>query len=835
MNNRLLNHSPAPRTAFGLVAWLEQTKIILPLKGLECTFDVCGDVVSVEMDQIFHQNNAQPLDCLYSFPLPASAAIYRCEMHVNGRIIRAKVEERERARQLAREKKAAGHRTALVEMERDNLFTLSLGNVQPGDVVVIRFAYFQTLTRLGDWTSFHVPFCPGMRYVPGTPLLRAPRGRGAQDDTDEVPDASRISPPRIDRLHPNAAYLSVNGVLEQTASELKDISSPSHPMLVSPSAETVKVALADQGAVPDCDFVLRWTEAQPQQVKRSGWVSHSPSDTFALLRLCAPLQVAVSDVYAQDIYFLIDRSGSMQGLKWRKAVQAFHQFLQTLGKQDRVWATFFESQFRDFAEKPLPVHQMMADPAVRELESLGADGGTELLPALEHVLEKVGAHSTGRPAALVLITDGQIGNEAAVLDRLARHANLRVNVFGIDVAFNDGFLNKLAAQHHGASCLMAPQDDIAGAVARLGDRLRRPVLTSIRPPQGWELAGADLPGLHAGEILSLPLRLMPRQASETGQAIISGNLDKFSPRPTTTVTLEATLPDGVRQQYHFDLTETNSSAPRLLWMKRRIDLFLAKGQKEEAIALARESNLVCEGAAFIAWDETEKVAVSRPESELYQPSMALFDTTRVGTAGVIESLSFGAGSDLGRGEVAAGTAGVIESLSFGAGLVHKSFFSLSARRSARSDTSGKLGEYIGAFTTPRLTDWIMKYRKHCQKSTGSGGQDFTPLLSAFVNDSLFQTPAGIQLADWLVSWAISGPPGKLSDLVHLHELVDHLQKASGQSPAKRVKIILDWVNNRVPFDQRKKALVRLAGLQEELGLKTKTEGHVPAPQGPTQF
>src|SRR5437867_4140764 len=146
MKNRILKPAPAERLAFGLIAWLEQTKITLPLKGLECAFNVCGDVLSVELDQIFQQNSAQPLGCLYTFPLPAGAAVYRCELHVNGRVIRAKVEERERARQLAQEKKAAGHRTALVEMERDNLFTLSLGNVQPGDVIVIRFAYFQTLS-----------------------------------------------------------------------------------------------------------------------------------------------------------------------------------------------------------------------------------------------------------------------------------------------------------------------------------------------------------------------------------------------------------------------------------------------------------------------------------------------------------------------------------------------------------------------------------------------------------------------------------------------------------------------------------------------------------------
>src|SRR5215813_2756634 len=152
MSNRI-SDTTITRSPFGLMAWLESTRVVLPLKGVECAFHVCGEVIDVEIDQIFEQTNSRPLDCLYSFPLPAGAAVYRCEMHVNGRMIRAQVEERERARELAREKKAAGYRTALVEMERDNLFTLSLGNVQPGDVIVIRFAYFQTLARLGDWTS----------------------------------------------------------------------------------------------------------------------------------------------------------------------------------------------------------------------------------------------------------------------------------------------------------------------------------------------------------------------------------------------------------------------------------------------------------------------------------------------------------------------------------------------------------------------------------------------------------------------------------------------------------------------------------------------------------
>jgi hypothetical protein len=60
-------------------------------------------------------------------------------------------------------------------------------------------------------------------------------------------------------------------------------------------------------------------------------------------------------------------------------------------------------------------------------------------------------------------------------------------------------------------------------------------------------------------------------------------------------------------------------------------------KQDEAIALARRNNIVCEGSAFIAWDETEKVSVS--SRELYQPA---FDLTDIELFGTVADASFGA-------------------------------------------------------------------------------------------------------------------------------------------------------------------------------------------------
>ena len=121
--------SPGPiREPFGLVAIIQSKRTILPLKGVECDFSVVSGSAEVTMTQIFRQENEKSLDCEYEFPLPPEASVYHCEADINGRTIRAQVRERQEARRLAAEKKAAGYRTALVESERENLFTLSLGN-----------------------------------------------------------------------------------------------------------------------------------------------------------------------------------------------------------------------------------------------------------------------------------------------------------------------------------------------------------------------------------------------------------------------------------------------------------------------------------------------------------------------------------------------------------------------------------------------------------------------------------------------------------------------------------------------------------------------------------
>src|SRR6516164_4813463 len=583
-------------TAFGLIAWLEQTQIHLPLKAIECRFEASGPAVNVQIDQIFHQSAGRPLDVTYSFPLPSKAAAHRCEMIVNGRTIRAKVVEQGAAREIARLKQAQGRRTTLVEMERGNLFTLSLGNVQPDDIIIIRFAYVEELDAVEDELALQIPFNPGVRYVPVKPLLRVNSGRGAADDTDQVPDASRRSPPRIDQMHPDAARISLSGRLDGCDVDLCSISSPTHPTAVRPTGGSFEIFLPINVAVPDRDFVLRWRRVSRPDLQSIAWISSDGEETYALIQLAAPDNLP-TDREGSDLYFLVDRSGSMEGEKWAKTADALIAFVKATTQQDRIWITFFESTYRDFAENPLWRDALLRDPNFQSLAKLGTGGGTELLPALRHVLGIHQRFSGPRRSHIILITDGQVANEEAVLKEVSGNAVL-VHCFGIDHAVNEAFLRQLSGQQRGTNVFLTPNDNLVRPIAIVGSRLSRPVFTHLALEGDWELAGTELPDIYVGQVIFAPIRTNGNRSDLK----VAGK--DSAGRPWTV-------------QLHAQAAKTD--LPKLIWMKRRIESLLQCGEAREAIALAEKANLACRGAAFIAWDDAEEVAIA--QREVYQPSL----------------------------------------------------------------------------------------------------------------------------------------------------------------------------------------------------------------------
>ena len=218
-------------------------------------------------------------------------------------------------------------------------------------------------------------------------------------------------------------------------------------------------------------------------------------------------------------------------------------------------------------------------------------------PALRHVLGIHQRYSAQRRSHIILITDGQVANEEAVLKEVSGEA-LPVHRFGIDHAVNEAFLRQLAGQQRGTSVFLTPNDDLVRPVAILGSRLNRPAFTHLTLDKDWELAGTELPDIYVGQVAFAPVRTKGNRSDVK----VAG---KDSAGRPSIIQLHA--------------QDVKTDLPKLIWMKRRIESLLQGGKVKEAITLAEKANLVCRGTAFIAWDEAEEVAIA--QDEVYQPSL----------------------------------------------------------------------------------------------------------------------------------------------------------------------------------------------------------------------
>src|SRR5687767_14959945 len=140
-----------------------------PLKHTDVTADVAGFIARVRVTQTFHNPTKEKIEAIYVFPLPHEAAVDEMTMVLGERKIVGLIKRRAEARSIYQAALAAGQTAALLEQERPNIFTQSVGNIEPGQAVKIEIAYVDVLKYDMGSYEFRFPMVVGPRYIPGTP------------------------------------------------------------------------------------------------------------------------------------------------------------------------------------------------------------------------------------------------------------------------------------------------------------------------------------------------------------------------------------------------------------------------------------------------------------------------------------------------------------------------------------------------------------------------------------------------------------------------------------------------------------------------------------------
>jgi Ca-activated chloride channel family protein len=512
----------APRGGLLLRSAPDAPPVPAPLLATDVRISVSGIVARATVRQRFHNPTAVWQEGVYVFPLPENAAVDHLEMRTGERVIEGVIRERAAARAEYEQAKAEGRKASLIEEQRPNVFTTRVAHLGPGEDIDITLEYQQTLRYDAGTFRLRFPMVVAPRYIPGSVVAAATAGTGWAEATDEVPDATEITPPVVPpamgRINPVTLAVDLN-----PGFALARLESPTHAITVGEAADgRHRVELASAVAAASRDFELAWTPDCGSAPGAALFTEVRDGGVYALLMVNPPQAESGTPRAPREVVFVVDTSGSMEGTSIVQAREALQLALERLQPGDRFDVIEFNSSARALFGSPLPAEPATVARARAFVAGLKARGGTEMRPALELALKP--GRSPGFVRQVVFLTDGAVGNESALFTLIRdRLGDRRLFTVGIGSAPNSHFMTKAAQFGRGSHTTIGDVREVAQRMGELLRKLESPVLTDIAItwPGRADVYPSQVPDLYVGE----PIVVSAALESTDGEVVLRGRRD----------------------------------------------------------------------------------------------------------------------------------------------------------------------------------------------------------------------------------------------------------------------------------------------------------------------
>lgn len=478
--------------------------------AMDTTVDmqVRGLLAEVSVRQTYRNDSSQWREGRYLLPLPENAAVGALTLRIGDRLIEGEIREKEEAKAVYAAAAANGQRASLVEQNRPNLFQTTVANIGPGEEVEIEVRYWQPVLYQDGVFSLGLPLTLTPRYVPGNDTSYARAGGEGRFRMLPVANAAEALPKAAASDDAGSA-LPPSVVLTaeiEPGLPLQSLTSPSHAITVSGEGNTYRVTLSNLVEATDREFVLRW-EPVPSKAPRSAvFTDRIGGEDFALVMLVPP--TLPSAPLPRELILVIDNSGSMMGASMEQAIEAADRALARLKPGDRFNVVRFDDTFDLLFPTPVPAQPGNVARARAYVRSLQAEGGTEMLPALQAAF--AGQAPAGFLRQVVLATDAAVGNEAQLLEVIDNErGEARLFPVGIGSAPNGHFLRKAAETGRGTQTLIRDVNEVTERMDALLAKLDKPAMRDIQLdwPGVAEMYPERVPDLYDGEALQVVARL----------------------------------------------------------------------------------------------------------------------------------------------------------------------------------------------------------------------------------------------------------------------------------------------------------------------------------------
>ncbi|MBV7519776.1 marine proteobacterial sortase target protein [Ensifer sp. ENS12] len=588
-----------------------------PRLATDVTIDVNGPIMRTRVTQRFENPSKGWVEGTYVFPLPEDSAVDTLKMQIGDRFIEGQIKPRQEAKEIYEQAKAEGKKAALLEQQRPNIFTNQVANIGPGETVVIQIEYQSAVRQSNGLYSLRFPMVVAPRYNP-QPIVQTVDldSRTGYAVNDPVPDREKVEAPILDpkqNAKVNPVTLTVN---LKAGFPLGEVKSGYHDVDIANLDDlSRRVTLKGDSVPADRDFELTWNAIEGKSPYAGLFRETVGNKTYLLSFVTPPAAASETDAkpVRREIVFVIDNSGSMAGPSMEQAKESLALAISRLKPEDRFNVIRFDDTMSVHFPDLVEATPDKREDAIAYVRGLTADGGTEMLPALEAALRTQGPVQAGALRQVVFLTDGAIGNEAQLFDEIQKNrGDARVFTVGIGSAPNSHFMTKAAEYGRGTFTLIGSESQVATRMGELFTKLESPAMTDISA--SFEAASASditpnpMPDLYRGE-----------------PVVLTAELDGTAPKGKLQI-----LGKAGDQPWRVEMDIAKASTGQgiaKLWARRKIDDLEASAaaiadpatldKRIETVALAH--HLVSRVTSLVAVDATPSRPAGEPQAETKLP------------------------------------------------------------------------------------------------------------------------------------------------------------------------------------------------------------------------
>ncbi len=560
----------------------------LPLKTTDVKVNISGVIANVNVKQTYTNTGKSTIEAIYIFPASTRAAVYEMIMTIGERKITAKIEEKEKARNMYEKAKEEGKTASLLEEKRPNVFKMNVANITPGATIEVDMSYTELLVPTAKIYEFVYPTVVGPRYVSKDKIIsnQSETWHGNPYLTTGTEPTSNLN-------------IKVN---LNTSIPIQTIRCETHKNKINYQNETKATINLNENKGGNRDFVLQYKLAG-EQIETGILLYDNPKgEKFFLAMVQPPASVKPEDIPAREYIFIVDVSGSMNGFPLDISKSLMRNLLEKLKETDLFNIIFFAGNSYIYAEKSLPVTQNNIEGAINFIDNHSGYGGTELLCALQAAMNMNESENLAR--SFVILTDGYVTVEKETFDYIRQNLGAaNFFSFGIGSSVNRYIIEGMAHVGYGEPFIALNKNDAKEQADKFEQYISQPVLTGISYNfdgfQAYDVLPKTLPDLFAER----PIIISGKYKGEAkGSLKIMGVTGKSS----------------IYKSINIEDDKSDNTALKYLWAREKIRLLgdyagLGKDHwskkvtnsdsiENEITALGLKYNLLTEYTSFVAID-----------------------------------------------------------------------------------------------------------------------------------------------------------------------------------------------------------------------------------------